>query len=219
MIGKEVLRDLPRKNTYPEPRPRIETLSDLIFGLALSIGALSLVTNPPISISDITVDILSFGFSFLVLISVWILYTAIMSVLPMETRTTTLLNIILLFLVSIEPYVFNLVSLIGHFHSTQIDNFASIVYAFDMGGLMAIMAFFAHALSIEEKGLVSPLQMSRFKDIRNILFISAGLFFISVIPEFWIWTIEGTPIRFYFWLIPLVISWLRRAWIPKKPHR
>jgi len=90
------------------PRPRIESLSDLIFGLALSIGAISLVSRVPATPSRMLIDISQFGFSFLILVSVWLGFTNIMSVLPLEDGTTVILNLVLLFLVSIEPYLFYL---------------------------------------------------------------------------------------------------------------
>ena len=87
------------------PRPRLESLSDLIYGLSLSIGAISLViTNSQTSsVSDINKNILQFLFVFLILITSWIIYTSDMSVLPIETRLVTLLNVVLLMLVAIFP--------------------------------------------------------------------------------------------------------------------
>jgi len=92
------------------PRPRIQSLSDLIFGLALSIGALNLISNKPADTQALFGNIATFGFSFLILIFVWFRYTEIMSVLPVETTRTRALNTVMLFLVAIEPYLFNQIS-------------------------------------------------------------------------------------------------------------
>src|SRR6184192_2868949 len=92
------------------PRPRIQSLSDLIFGLALSIGALNLIASKPPDTPALLGNIATFGFSFLVLILVWFRYTEIMSVLSVETTRTRALNTIMLFLVAIEPYLFNQLS-------------------------------------------------------------------------------------------------------------
>jgi uncharacterized membrane protein len=100
-------------------------------------------------------DTASFTFSFAILISVWICYTDIVSVLPMENRTTIMLNILLLFLVSLESCLFNLVSLFGHVPETSSLMYASVLYALDMAGLMTILAFFTHELAIEEKKLIA----------------------------------------------------------------
>jgi uncharacterized membrane protein len=190
---------------------RIEGLSDLIFGLALSIGALSLLSKPPSTAAEVRSDIVGFGFSFLILIFVWMSYTRVMSLLPLETGTTLLLNILMLFLVAIEPYLFYLVSQFGHVNEYRVIDYASTLYAFDMGGLMAILAFFNHELSVEEKGLVSQALLPRHKRTRNVLFLQAGLFFVTALPQFWLWQLDDTPIRFYLWFGPLAITWVSRS--------
>lgn len=194
------------------PKPRIESLSDLIFGLALSIGALSLISKPPVSPAEIRSDIIGFTVSFIILISVWLRYTSIMSVLPMETPATVFLNVVLLLLVSIEPYFFDLLNLGPNPTLSQLANleYASVLFALDIAGLMAIMAFFTHILTVEENKLVSMKLIRKYRIVRNSLFLAAGLFLLSVLPQFWAWKIYGTAFRFYFWLVPLGIFWIRR---------
>jgi uncharacterized membrane protein len=184
----------------------------MIFGLALSIGALSLISKPPGSPAEINSDIVGFTVSFIILISVWLRYTSIMSVLPLETSSTIFLNVVLLFLVSIEPYLFDLINLGPSPIQSQLANleYASILFALDIAGLMAIMAFFTHILTVEEKKLVSPELIQKYRHLRNSFFIAAGLFLISILPQFWTWSIKGTPFRFYFWLVPIGIFWIRR---------
>jgi uncharacterized membrane protein len=143
---------LSKKYQPKAPRPRIETLSDLIFGLALSIGAFALLSTPPDSFAQILADILGFTFSFFVLISFWLRYTEIMSVLPVENRTIVFLNIIMLLLVTMEPYLFNLVTLFSHaINNPGLIDAASTMFSLDMAGLMAILGFFAHEITIEKE--------------------------------------------------------------------
>jgi uncharacterized membrane protein len=184
----------------------------MIFGLALSIGALSLISKPPGSPAEINSDIVGFAVSFIILISVWLRYTSIMSVLPLETSLTIFLNVVLLFLVSIEPYFFDQINLGPNPTRYQLGNleYASVLFALDIAGLMAIMAFFTHILTVEEKKLVSLELIQKYRLLRNSFFISAGLFLISVLPQFWTWSIKGTSLRFYFWLVPIGIFWIRR---------
>jgi uncharacterized membrane protein len=184
----------------------------MIFGLALSIGALSLISKPPGSPAEINSDIVGFAVSFIILISVWLRYTSIMSVLPLETSVTIFLNVVLLFLVSIEPYFFDLINLGPDPTQYQLANleYSSILFALDIAGLMAIMAFFTHILTVEENKLISPELMQKYRRLRNSFFIAAGLFVISLLPHFWIWNIKGTQLRFYFWLVPIGIFWMRR---------
>ena len=142
------------------PKPRIESLSDLIFGLALSIGAISLISRVPATPFRMLIDISEFGFSFLILISVWLGYTNIMSVLPLEDGTTVTLNLVLLFLVSIEPYLFYLNIIFDLSAHEVLLNYASILYALDMTGLMLILALFTHELAREERGWCRKIHSS-----------------------------------------------------------
>jgi hypothetical protein len=53
-----------------KPRPRLQTLSDLIFGLALSIGALALIGRQPTDFGVVVASLLFYSFSFVVLVGV-----------------------------------------------------------------------------------------------------------------------------------------------------
>ena len=172
-------------NGRSNPRPRIESLSDLIFGLALSLSAYSLLSRPPTQVSGMASDIIEFTFSFVILIFVWLRYTEIMSVLPIENRTTRTLNVFMLFAVSLEPYLFNLVSLFGHATETEIVQYASFFYSLDMAVLVVILAVFTNELAREEKQLIAPELMKPYKKVRNFMLLSAGLFIFSMLPQFW----------------------------------
>jgi uncharacterized membrane protein len=199
---------LPRNSAGSIPRPRIETLSDLVFGLALSIGALTLVGKTPSTPADIRSAVLSFGFSFIILISVWVRYTRIMSALPLETAPAVFLNIALLFLVSIEPY---LLSLINRTEAISMFDYASTIYALDLAGLMAILGLFTHMLTLEGRKLIPARLIRNQRRIRNATLFSAFLFLISTLPQFLAWTFDGTPLRVIFWYFPLIILWSLQA--------
>jgi uncharacterized membrane protein len=187
-------------------RSRIESLSDVIFGLALAISTIPLISRLPAKPFGMIVDISEFGFGFLILMSVWMAYTNTMSVLPVENSTVVTLNLLLLFLVSIEPYLFYLninYDLVSH---ELFLNLSSILYALDMAGLMVILGLFTYQLSREERGLVPKNSIRGHKRVRNILFVSAALFAITVLPIFWSIRVYAQPIRFYFWFIPLFLS-------------
>lgn len=195
-----------RKRYAPE-----SNLTDLIFGLALSVGAISLVLRLPRTPGGIFFDIGQFGFSFLILISVWLSYTNIMSMLPLEDKFTVGLNILLLFLVAIEPYLFYLNIVFDMASEERLLDTASIVYAADLAGLMAILALFTLQLAREEKNLLPRETIGKYKLIRDSLFISAVLFAVTILPFFWTWRISNTPLRFYWWFLPLVVSSLMRV--------
>ena len=178
----------------------------MLFGLAIAISAIPLLLRLPAKPFGIVIDIAEFGFSFLILVSVWFGYWNVMSVLPMEDRTIVGLNIGLLFLVSIEPYLFYLNITFDLLSHEALLNAASTGYALDMTGLMVILALFTQQLAMEERGLVPKEALARYKRLRDVLLISAALFAITVLPAFWTTKFLGQPMRFIFWFIPLIIS-------------
>jgi uncharacterized membrane protein len=200
------------------PRPRIETLADLVFGLSLSIGSIALIANPPGSMGEITTHILAFAYTFFVLITAWLIYTTYMSVLPIETRTVTFLNVGLLLLVALVPYLLNGVevanSKLTPVEISMVQDYSSALFAMDLGGILIILATFAHVISLEERKLVAPELVTLFRNGRNRMAILAALTLMSVAPEFWEWTLLGVPIRLYLWYPPLISYWVGRAVSP-----
>jgi uncharacterized membrane protein len=190
-----------------KPRPRIQSLSDLIFGLALSISALTLIGQQPSTFDQLMVSLGLYAFSFLLLISVWHRYSSIMSILPVETPGLTDLNILLLFMVSIEPYLFNeLFTSNGKmFYSV------SIIYSLDFAAMMLIIAFFDHSLADEEKKLVPKKLLRRYKFSRNFSLLMAAIFIISAVPFFGYTTLYNAPIRVILWIAALLFGWGRRS--------
>jgi len=79
-----------------KPQPRIESLTDFVFGLALSIGAIGLISNRPKNPEILVESIAGFGSSFLILISIWFRYTEVLSVLRVELSRTRVANTTLL---------------------------------------------------------------------------------------------------------------------------
>jgi uncharacterized membrane protein len=124
-----------------EPMPRIEALSDEIFSLALSIGSKIFVLRPPMNSSQILGDLIEFGLSFSILVTVWLHYTSIMSVHPMETTRERLLNIVLLFFVAIEPYLLYQISLFDHGSPDPLLDYSSSLFAIDMGSMLALLGY------------------------------------------------------------------------------
>src|SRR5207245_11148743 len=182
-------RSMQQPSAGAHPRPRIETLADLIFGLSLSIGSIALIANPPKSNAEITTHILAFAYTFFVLITAWLNYTTYMSVLPVETRTVTFLNVGLLLLVAIVPYLLNGVDVVNPALTSDtvsaIQNYSSTLFALDLGGILVILATFAHVISLEEKKLVAPELVTLFRNGRNRMAILAVLTLIAVVPQRW----------------------------------
>ena len=200
------------------PRPRIETLADLIFGVSLGIGSLVLISQLPTSTGEINSHIAAFVFTFLMLITAWIIYTTDMSVLPIESNAVTFLNIALLLLVALVPYLLNGVELVNSSltsaRASSIRNYSSSLFALDLAGVLVILATFAHVISMEEKRLVEPQVASLFRNGRNRMAVLAAVMGITVLPIFWQVTLLGTPIRLYAWYLPLISYWVGRIHRP-----
>jgi uncharacterized membrane protein len=205
------------------PRPRIETLADLIFGLSLSIGSIALIASSPTSVGEIVSHIFAFGFTFLILITAWLIYTTDMSVLPMETKSITFLNVALLLLVAIVPYLLNSTEITSSAlalpnqasQADAIKDFSSSLFAVDLTGILVILTAFAHIISVEEKKLVAPELASLFRNGRNRMAVLAVIMLISAAPQFWAFQILGVPSRLYLWYLPLISYWVGRAVRPE----
>ncbi len=191
------------------PKPRIESLSDMVFGLALSVGAITLVGNPPTNATELVSDIATFAFSFLILINVWMRYTKIMSVLPLENRWTISLNTLLLFIVSIEPFLFNLFFRTNSSTSPVYYNVLAIAYGADLGVLMLILGFFTTVLADEQRKLIPKDMMKEFTYDAISFYFSAALFFVSALIPISVPGI-GIPLRFDLWLVPFLVGEVRR---------
>jgi uncharacterized membrane protein len=203
-----------------KPRPRIQTLSDVSFGLALSIGALTLIGQPPADFQAILLSLAFFSFSFLVLVGVWRSYSSILSVLPVETEQLVSLNILLLFTVSIEPYLFNELFAVNG----QLWNNVSLIYAIDLAVMFLVLAFFNHSLTKEEKSFAPISFMKKFRFERNYDLIVAAIFLVSIFPVFELNVNIGflaagnffIPSRVIFWFAALVLGLIRRLVLPLK---
>jgi len=187
----------------------LESLSDLIYGLSLSIGAISLViTNSQTSsVSDINKNILQFLFVFLILITSWIIYTSDMSVLPIETRLVQLLNVLLLMLVATIPYLFDQV--VSTFNPGSVQDYASILFTADYAGTLVIMAVFSHIIAQEEEHLVDGEIMIRMRRVRNRLSLLTVIVVLSIAFP-WDWLFLGVHVRLYIWLVPIISFWFNR---------
>jgi uncharacterized membrane protein len=186
----------------------------MIFGLALSVGAITLVSSPPVDVPSVLNDIAGFGFSFLILIVIWLRYTRIMSALPLQSRRVINLNIILLFLVSIEPFLFNIVRRppTNIANPPVYENVTSGLYAVDLGMMFVILGFFSLTLADEEKMLIPKDLILEYRRGGEIYFVGAAFFLVSIIPFLFTVTYLGIPLRYYLWAVPMFFVWVRRRY-------
>jgi uncharacterized membrane protein len=197
-------------------RRRILSLSDIVFGLALSIGALTLIGHQPSTTTQFVFSLGQYGFSFLILISVWRAYSRITSLLPTESGALVQLNVVLLFIVSIEPYLFNelFVASGGLLQSV------SGVFGIDIASMFSILAFFSDTIATEERHLVPSSSLRRYKFERNRDLAVGLIFAASVVPYFGqtlavAFTSGGSTtdwsVRNVMWLVALLIGYSSTA--------
>jgi uncharacterized membrane protein len=193
------------------PRPRIQGLSDLIFGLALSISALTLIGQQPTDTQAFAASLGAYAFSFLILISLWQAYSSVTSLLPAEASIMVDLNVVLLFLVSVEPYLFN------ELFAAQgvLVPYVSGAYSIDLTAMFFVLAIFYHSLTREENHLVPEALLGRYRSRRNLTFLCAFVLALSIYPYFanvsvYSEVMGGRPyyltLRTVLWLVALLLN-------------
>lgn len=196
---------------HRRPRARIETLADLIFGLSLGIDSIALIPSSGLTPFDMNLRILGFAFAFLFVITAWIIYTTYASVLPMEARGVTFLNVGLLLLVALIPYLLNSVIIA----LDTIGSYSSSLFALDLTGILVILASFAEILGREDYHLIPHDAMPLFRSGRNRMAVLAVIMVASIAPPLWDIRFLGVPLRLYVWTLPLITYWAGRAVSPR----
>ncbi|MGA2664960.1 MAG: hypothetical protein ABSF83_08460 [Nitrososphaerales archaeon] len=192
------------------PRPRLESLSDLIYGLSLSIGAIGLVVNGVQSsgIGDINRNVIDFVFVFLILVTGRIVCTETASVLPIGTRPVTSLNVVLLVLVAVMPYPFE--QAILNSNTVDVQNYASSSFDTDLSGQILIASAFAHVIASEgRRPAVEAGVLAGFRRSRNLLFFVA-LFVPIGLGVPWDWILFQAHVRMLVCFVPVVVFWANR---------
>lgn len=179
----------------------------MVFGLALSLGALVLINQPVADTNHLYLGLLVFGFSFLILVTVWYNYSTVMAVLPVETRGLIIANLVLLFVVALEPYLLYVLV----YAPAVVTEPDSVLYALDLAVMNGVLGGFFHILSKEEKHLVAPHVVRNMRVRRDATFALAAVFVLSALPLFWTWAwTPGVPGRIILWILTLPAGWIVR---------
>jgi len=188
------------------------SFADIIFGLALSIGALFLTQNRVQTSQDFAWNVFLFAFSFIVIAITWLLFSRTASALPSEVPSTLFLTLVLLFCVSLEPYLFYMLMN----NATQnLLSFTSVGYALDVGFMFVILGILASSVVEQNRGLEGEYMRFRldaralptFRRMMIEEYAVGALFLVSAVPIFWVPTPIG-HLRFVLWylsfLLPLI---------------
>jgi len=178
-----------RKRTR-EVRLKPDSFSDIIFGLALSIGSLILIQNRVQVWQSFVWNIVLFGFSFAVIAMAWLSFSATIRYLSTEVPAVVFLNLALFFCVILEPYLFYMLMN----SSGQLSMVISEVFAFDIGFMFFVLGILAEMV-LKEARLNHPSYHSDDLETLGHLiyprYVVGGLFLISIVPFFWVSTSLG----------------------------
>ena len=196
--------DEPREHERTRINARLapHSFTDIVFGLAVSIGSLILIQSRVATWQDFAWNIVLFGFSFLIIVLIWLLFSQTISALPSEVPSALFLNLTLLFCVALEPYLFYLLM---NGATQSLLSFTSVGYALDVGVMFAILAVLASFVLREgRRSRRNPMILHNFKHMMISESAVAVLFFVSAAPVFWIPTQIG-HLRFVFWYASFLI--------------
>jgi len=181
----------------------IGSISDVVFGLALSIGSLILISQTPSTGHALALGIFYFGFSFLAVILVWLAFRRITVVLPYETQATLTVNVALLFCVAIEPFLFYVMVT-----PNAIGADASMAFGVDFGAMMLLLSALGYLLLREEQSdvyhKITREVLDRI-DRSTVFHVVIGVvYLVSAAPVFWTIRFSGGAVRYDIWYLGLV---------------
>ena len=188
-------------------RLKPDSFSDIIFGLALSIGSLILVQNRVLVWQNFVGDILLFGFSFAVIAMVWLSFSETMRYLSTEIPSVVLLNLMLFFCVVLEPYLFYTLEN----SQGQLLIVTSDVFALDTGFMFFVLGTLALIVAKQARRYHPNYHSDDLTVLQNMIYpryILAALCLLSVDPFLWVSTPLPTPfdhLRFILWISSLAV--------------
>lgn len=182
-------------------RLKPDSFSDIIFGLALSIGSLILIQNQVLAWQNFVWNILLFGFSFAVIAMVWLSFSETMRYLSTEIPSVVFLNLLLFFCVVLEPYLFyTLMNSDG-----KLSIVASDVFALDVGFMFFVLGTLALIVAKHAKHYHPNFHSNDLTILQGMIYpryILAALFLLSVDPFLWVSTPLG-HVRVLLWISSL----------------
>jgi uncharacterized membrane protein len=177
-------------------KKRLEDLSNLVFGLALTLGAITLTAPVNDDLGALFAVILRFALSFAIVVWIWWLYNNVVQDIEKSRPGLASLNMVLLFLVVIEPFLLT----VSNDYSS-----GKIAYSIDLGTILVILAIF-YQFAIDDPS-ISAVKRSKesLAMNRNLSFLFAAIFYTSIVPQLMLPGI-GIEIQSYMWLAVLVLG-------------
>ena len=124
--------------------------------------------------------------------------------LPHETQATVVVNVALLFAVSVEPFLFWVMASGGHMLEAT-----SMAYSLDMWSMLLLRATLDHLLLVEqERSHCGGVERDTLARIRRRMWDGAAvgvLFCVSAFPVFWAVVPGNSTLRIDLWYVGLVL--------------
>jgi hypothetical protein len=138
-----------------------------------------------------------------------------MAVLPGEAGGTFSLNLILLFCVAIEPYLFYVLQLKDATLDPAFFDWASAGYALDVGGMLLVLSLMMYLIVRGQDGRgehvqLHPVTLRRFRIFMYSYLLTGGVYLASALPIFWVETSIGV-LRFDLWYSAFVLFFIAYA--------
>src|SRR2546425_5437490 len=134
-----------------------------------------------------------------------------MAIISQETGGTVSMNMLLLFCVALEPYLFFVLQ--SKSSDLSFLNWASFGYALDVGAMFLILGGLIRPILRGkspgiERGYLHPVLFRRFRVAMFFYAFIGGAYLVSALPFFWIGTPIG-PLRFVFWVLRIRLRFPR----------
>jgi hypothetical protein len=114
------------------------------------------------------------------------------------------LNMLLLFLVAVEPFLFNMLVSQSNV-SASLEQYVSSYFALDIGAMNVVLAYFAHLLTKQKKSRITSDVITRFRRSRNVGLVTAVMYIVSALPFFWATDFLGIELRFIIWILTIPV--------------
>ncbi|MFQ6074745.1 MAG: hypothetical protein ACE5Z5_01235 [Candidatus Bathyarchaeia archaeon] len=152
---------------------RYRTITNAVFGLALLLGAFSLVDYPIHGLEDIIMALVLFANAFLITLGIWHDVHRMLKY-PFGMFFAAL-NYLLIFLVVIMPFTFRLIFTFG-----EVGEIATILYPIDVMASQIVLAAMYQSF-IDHNEAILPREMILWgKESRNTVSIVAAIYAASI---------------------------------------
>ena len=167
---------------------KFKSITTEVFALTLGLGAFSLAIVPKNSIMEVAQAVGVFAIAFFYIVVIWIINSRFFENYRLYDNVFLALNFLILFLVTISPFLMQAFSMSSDFADSM-----SILYALDIMGIFTILGVLHQRYIWQNRDHLKEEETREVKMDRNMQFIISAWFLISAL----------IPIqyRFVFWIL------------------